>query len=147
MVTTRKKPTKSTRTPVAATKPKTSTVKAKKTTSRAVAPKRTALEPAKPAVSKAKEQTGGASMVRKKELIGAVVARSGVKKRDAKPVVEALLAELATALAKGRGLNLPPLGRVKINRTREMENGRVIIVKMRQKDNAAPETGVKEAAE
>lgn len=74
--------------------------------------------------------------LRKKELIDAVVARSGIKKRDAKPVVEAMLAELGETLSKGRELTLPPLGRVHINRSKTVENGKVIILKMRQKKPA-----------
>lgn len=72
------------------------------------------------------------NVMKKKELIDKAVARSGIKKKDAKLVVEALLAEVGEALAAGRDLNLPPLGRVRINRQKELANGRVIIVKVRQ---------------
>lgn len=76
----------------------------------------------------------GADPMRKKELIEQVVSRSGMKKKDVKPVVEAMLAELGETLAKGRGLILPPLGRVMVNREKEMPDGRVLIVKVKQKD-------------
>lgn len=72
-------------------------------------------------------------LLRKRELVDNVVRRSGVKKKDAKPVVEAMLAELGEALATGRELALPPLGRVVINREKELPDGRVIILKLRQK--------------
>lgn len=75
------------------------------------------------------------AVMRKKELVDAVVARSGIKQRDAKPVIEAVLAELGETLARGREMSLPPLGRVKINREKQIDNGRVIVVKLRQKDN------------
>lgn len=78
--------------------------------------------------------TGKKDPVRKRELIDSVVRRSGIKKRDAKPVVEAMLAELGEALADGRDLILPPLGRGIINREKVMPDGRVIILKLRQKD-------------
>ena len=71
--------------------------------------------------------------MRKKELVDAIVARTGVKKRDARIVIEAMLAELGATLAEGRDLVLPPLGRVRINRTKELENGRVLAMKLRQK--------------
>jgi DNA-binding protein HU-alpha len=79
-------------------------------------------------------------VLRKKELIEKVVARSGVKKKDAKPVVEAVLAELGVALTSNRGMALPPLGKIKINRNKPLPNGRVSIVKVRQKSPAAKTT-------
>lgn len=72
--------------------------------------------------------------LRKKELIDRVVARSGVKKKDAKPVVEALLAELGDALASEREMVLPPLGKLSVNRQKSLPNGRVLILKVRQRD-------------
>lgn len=70
--------------------------------------------------------------MRKKDLIDAVTLRSGIKRKDAKPVVEAMLAVLGEAIADGRELNLQPLGKVKINRTKLASNGRVITVRVRQ---------------
>ena len=70
--------------------------------------------------------------MRKKELIDQVVERSGIKKKDAKPVVEAMLAVLGEAVGEGRELNLQPLGKLRINRSEERSNGRVIICKLRQ---------------
>ncbi|MBW4708672.1 HU family DNA-binding protein [Roseobacter sp. YSTF-M11] len=72
--------------------------------------------------------------MRKKELIDNVVARAGIKKKDAKPVIEAMLAELGETLASGRSLILPPLGRLRINREKKLANGRVMVVKLRQND-------------
>ena len=58
--------------------------------------------------------------------------RSGVKKKDAKPVVEAMLAVLGEALADNRELNIQPLGKVKVRRAKQMPNGRVLVTKIRQ---------------
>lgn len=74
--------------------------------------------------------------MRKKELIDLVVARSGIKKKDAKPVVEAVLAILGETISGGRELNLQPLGKLRINRVKEKPNGRVIICKLRQSMSA-----------
>ncbi|WP_298911754.1 HU family DNA-binding protein [uncultured Roseobacter sp.] len=97
---------------------------------------KTLKAPATDNISKVALGTGDANeqstTLRKKELIESVVARTGLKKRDAKPVVEAMLAELGESLAAGRSLNLPPLGRVRINREKTLANGRVMIVKVRQ---------------
>ena len=71
-------------------------------------------------------------VMRKKELIDAVVERSGIKKKDAKPVVEAMLAVLGEALADSRELNIQPLGKVKVRRAKQMQNGRVLVTKIRQ---------------
>jgi|TARA_B110000908_G_scaffold165885_1_gene216052 DNA-binding protein HU-alpha len=70
--------------------------------------------------------------MRKKELIDLVVERSGIKKKDAKPVVEATLAILGEALAETRELNLQPLGKVKVRREKLMPNGRILVTKIRQ---------------
>jgi len=71
--------------------------------------------------------------MKKQELLARVVERSEIKKKYAKPVVEAMIAVLGEALAEGRELNLPPLGKVKQNRTKETPTARIIIAKIRQK--------------
>ena len=78
-------------------------------------------------------------VMRKKELIDQVVKRSGIKKKDAKPVVESLLSVLGEALADNRELVLPPFGKVKVRREKQMPNGRVMVVKVRQ--SAPPQPG------
>jgi len=74
----------------------------------------------------------GSDELKRRELIEMVVESSGVKKKFAKPVVEAMLATLGASLADGRSLNLPPLGKLRINRTVEKENSRIIVCKVRQ---------------
>lgn len=73
-------------------------------------------------------------VMRKKELIDAVVTHSGLKKKDVKPIVESTLEVLAKALAEKRELNLQPLGRVMIRREKQVRNGRVLVAKIRQSD-------------
>lgn len=70
--------------------------------------------------------------LKRQELLAQVVARSEVKKKLAKPVIEAALAVIGEALAEGRGLNLAPLGKIKINRSRQLANGRVLVARIRQ---------------
>ncbi len=77
--------------------------------------------------------TPTAPMLRRKELIDTVVARSGIKKKDAKPVVEAMLAVMGAALQEGRDLNVPPFGNLKVRRTKDMPNARVLTAKLRQR--------------
>lgn len=69
---------------------------------------------------------------RKKDLIDAVTLSSGVKKKTVKPVVDAVLAEIGLALAQGDALNIPPLGKLIVNRSKEGTRADVMIVKVRR---------------
>ncbi|MEL6644669.1 MAG: HU family DNA-binding protein [Pseudomonadota bacterium] len=74
-----------------------------------------------------------APTMRKPELIDRVVLRSGVKKRDAKPAIEAALAVLGEALSEGEVLQLPPLGKLRVTRTVEQDEGEVLVCKLRRR--------------
>ncbi|MBO6775619.1 MAG: HU family DNA-binding protein [Marinibacterium sp.] len=69
-------------------------------------------------------------------MLEEVVVRSGIKKKDAKPVVESMLEILGSALADGRELNLQPLGKLRINRTEDHGNYRIVVFKLRQQTGA-----------
>lgn len=115
--------------PRSSTPPKTSLTAAAKA---AVATTPEPLETSPtPVVSALKPVVTGPTM-RKRELIEAVVKKSGIKKKDAKPVIEAMLLVLGSALQDGRELNLQPLGKIKINRERKRPEGKVMIAKIRQ---------------
>ena len=77
--------------------------------------------------------------LKKKELIDRVVARSGLKKKDAKPVIEALLTVLGETLSEGREANLQPLGKIKVTRTKDLANGRAMTARIRQSGPALAE--------
>lgn len=94
---------------------------------------------AKPTVVDAPQAVILGPVMRKKELIDAVVERSAIKKKDAKPVVDAMLAILGEALADNRELILPPLGRIKVRREKALPNGRVMVVKVRQSSQTSDE--------
>lgn len=81
--------------------------------------------------------------MKKRELVDVVVKRSGVKKKDAKQVVDAMLAVLGESLADSRELNLQPLGRLKVTRVKQTNGGQVLICKLRQ--NGGAEKAEKEA--
>ena len=76
--------------------------------------------------------------MKKKELIDLAVERSGVKKRDAKPAIEAALAVLGEALAEGREINMRPMGKIKVSRMKKVVNGQVINARIRQPEAAEP---------
>jgi len=95
---------------------------------------------ATPLTDAAEEGPTGPQALRKKELIDRVVALSGMKKKDVKPVVEATLAVLGTALSNEEPLNLQPLGKVVINRKKELANGEVLITRIRRSTQAQAES-------
>lgn len=85
-----------------------------------------------PVVVKAAQPVVKMPALNKKELIEEVVLRSGIKKKDAKPVVESLLKILGETVASGRDLNLKPFGKLHLNRSEERSNGTVHICRLRQ---------------
>ncbi|MEL7255141.1 MAG: HU family DNA-binding protein [Pseudomonadota bacterium] len=75
--------------------------------------------------------------LKKRELLDQVVKRTDVKKKFAKPVLEAMLDVMGEALAEERPLNLQPMGRVMPKRTKEAGTNRVITARIRQSKTAA----------
>ncbi|SPH17432.1 hypothetical protein DEA8626_00950 [Defluviimonas aquaemixtae] len=78
------------------------------------------------------------AVLRKKELVERVAASTGAKKRDVKPIIEATLKILGNALASGEQLALPPLGKAKVNRQKDLPSGEMLMVKLRR---PGPEQG------
>ena len=86
--------------------------------------------------------------MRKEHLLDEVAKRSGAKRKDVKPIVEAMLEVLGEALGEARDVNLKPLGKIKVARTKQVANGRVIQLRLRQSDMVIKELEDKaEAAE
>lgn len=104
---------------------------AAKTSSRA---KRTSesLKAALPAADAPATDAEPAAPLRKPDFIDRVVERSGGKKKDVKPAVEAALAVLGEALAQQEELNLPPLGKLKVTRHKQAPNADVLICRLRR---------------
>ncbi|MCX7559996.1 HU family DNA-binding protein [Sulfitobacter sp. F26204] len=103
-----------------------------------------AAKQAEPTVVDAPQAVILGPMMRKKELIDAVVQRSGMKKKDVKPAVEMMLSVMGEAIGDNRELNLPPFGRLKIRREKKLANGRIVVAKIRQStpsDNADASKG------
>jgi hypothetical protein len=68
--------------------------------------------------------------IKKKEFLERAVAGSGVKKKDAKPAIEAALALISEYLIAGEELNLPPLGKLKVNLIKDLPNAKVLFLKL-----------------
>ncbi|WP_054539187.1 MULTISPECIES: HU family DNA-binding protein [Actibacterium] len=92
------------------------------------------------------EEAVAPNALRKKELIDRVVEVSGMKKKDVKPIVEATLAVLGAALSNEETMNLPPMGKIVINRKKDLANGEVLMTRIRRSTKAA-ETGEEPLAE
>ena len=78
--------------------------------------------------------------LKKPELIDRVVALSGVKKKDAKPVVEAMLSVLGQAISDGEAPNVQPFGRMRIVKSKDLPNGQAITLKLRRSGPALSES-------
>lgn len=121
------------------TKSSTKTTKKATTTSRSKAP---AKAPAKPAAKAAKpaatklDTPEVVSTLGKRELIDRVVTASGIKKKAAKPVVEAMLRELGDALSRGDTLNLQPFGKGIVKTRKSLENAEVVELRLRRSRQA-----------
>lgn len=59
-----------------------------------------------------------------------------MKKGDARRALEATMEAVAQALREGYNLSLPPLGKVKIARTKETPNGKMVVLRAKLKDPA-----------
>ena len=83
-------------------------------------------------VTNAPESEDDPNLIRKKALIDQVVAETGIKKKDAKPVIEATLAAIGAHLSDGKTLQMQPLGKLKVTRSRALDNGEVLVCKLRR---------------
>jgi hypothetical protein len=74
----------------------------------------------------------GKEKVKKPAFLDRALLRTDVKKRDAKPAIEAALAELSAALIAGEELVLPPLGKLKVVNSKDLPLGaKALTLKLR----------------
>ncbi|GAW34890.1 bacterial DNA-binding protein [Roseovarius sp. A-2] len=113
-------------------KPKTGVKTTSKSAPRKGQPRARASAPEPAVIVTETSPTSAGPEMKKQELLDKVVQRSEIRKKFAKPALEAMLEVLGEALAEGRELNLPPLGKVKFNRIKEGARARIIVAKIRQ---------------
>lgn len=89
----------------------------------------------KPAQRKSAVEPVPVKIVQKREFLDRVATTAGVRKTDARAVVEATLAELGKAFAAGESLSVEPFGKARVNRQRDISGGEVIILRLRRKVN------------
>lgn len=114
--------------PMATKTTTTKTAAAKVVAKPVAAPKATIVEAVTPVVSELP--------IKKPELIERVMAETGMKKKDVKPVVEAMLAVLGRTLTAGEELTVPPLGKVMIKQMKEVANAKILTLKLRHPTGA-----------
>ena len=81
-------------------------------------------------------QAGGT--LKKADVLARAAARSGVKKAEAKAAMEAVLATLADALRAGDEIVLPPLGKIKVVKSKPVSGGAVALTLRVRLPAAAP---------
>lgn len=99
-------------------------------------PARKAAEPQVVAVAEMPAEAAGAeakatAALKLKVLIDRVTEASGAKRKDVKTIVEATLAQLGEALARGEAMNLPGLGHLRVARKATPETP-TMTLKLRQ---------------
>ncbi len=119
-------------TPRADKKPARSKSRVAATTPRAVrkTTKATVETPVAPVETKS---DADAVELSKKDLIERLVRDTGMKKGEARRAMDAVLTVLNGALAEGSNMNAAPLGKIKIARTKETENGQLAICRIKLK--------------
>jgi nucleoid DNA-binding protein len=77
-------------------------------------------------------------MIKKPEFLDSAVERTNVKKREVKPAIEAALAVPAVSLINSEELNLPPMGKLRVVKSKDVgEGAKVLTLKLRtMKDGA-----------
>lgn len=131
-----------------ATKPTSTTLKkAKRSTTRAaattpMAAAKTAVKAPKASVISTKTTSLGAdeaprAEATKKDIVAAMMSATGMKKGDARRAMEATMVAIADALAQGKDLSLPPLGKIKIARMKDTPNGKLVVLRAKLKEPQA----------
>jgi nucleoid DNA-binding protein len=103
-----------------------------------MARKTTSPEAKTPVTVTPEPDAGETQLIKKPELLDQGVARTNLKKRDVKPAVEAAFAVIREALQDGAELNLPPLGKIRVVKAKELDGGAsVMTVKLRTPKHAS----------
>ena len=84
----------------------------------------------------AQNEAGLEAQLKLKELVETVVDRTGQRKGEVRTAIQAALAVLGDALAEGKDVNLPPLGKLKVTRAKETPRGQAMVVKLVQNRRA-----------
>ena len=75
--------------------------------------------------------TAKGATLKMKDLVGQVTVAAGGKKKGVKEIVEATLAALAAALARGDAINLPGFGRARVAHAEDKAAGKPMTIKLK----------------
>ena len=87
----------------------------------------------RPFSSDADKNPGAARVLQKRQFLNRIARRTGLRQSEIKDLVDATLAELGEAIAEGKTLALPPLGRARINRQHDVSGAEVIVLRLRRR--------------
>ncbi len=111
---------------------------ARKTTKTAVTTAKTPETTPQAAPQSPVAPQASAEPIKKPQILDEVVARTNLKKRDVKPAVEAAMAVIGEALREGKELNLPPLGKLRVVKSKDLDGGAAVLtLKLRTPKNAS----------
>lgn len=85
---------------------------------------------AEPEIEAAGDAEGGGGFKRR-DLFARLVEQGNIKPKLARDVAELVLAEIAAALARGEDVNLPPLGKIKVQKRKMQGTSEVLTLKLR----------------
>jgi DNA-binding protein HU-alpha len=88
-----------------------------------------------------------ATALKLRELVDRVVGATGAKKKVARELVEATLAQLGAALAKGEELNLPGVGKVRVAKSADKAGRSLMTLKVRSAGAAKAKEPLAEVVE
>jgi len=77
-------------------------------------------------------------VLRRKAFLDLVTTRAGSRKSDTRAVTDAALAVIAEALGRGEDVALPPLGRIRVVKTRDGVRSRVLTLRLSQQTGDDP---------
>lgn len=80
------------------------------------------------------------NLFKRSDLLAAVAARSDLPKSQLRDVIELVLEEMGQALSSGQDLAVPPLGRIKQQRRKEMDGAEVLGLRLRRKTDQGKAT-------
>ncbi|MTH80081.1 HU family DNA-binding protein [Paracoccus aestuariivivens] len=79
------------------------------------------------------EDPDNAKVLQKRQLIARIAHRVGRRNAEVRDVVEATLTELGDAISAGQTLALPPLGRARISRQKDVSGTEVVVLRLRRR--------------
>lgn len=72
------------------------------------------------------------SPLKMKALVDQVAELTGGKKKDVRETLEAAFGAMGAALSQGQDLHLPPLGRARVGRVKDVAKGRMLVLRLRR---------------